>query len=199
MLESFFQILEIYPEAIGLSRKSWWINLSKQKEFACLLSCCFGPKVKRKVNYLALTVKIHANNTKSTQCGWARYKREFLFRNFLFPSFMHSWLWRVYIYSTCSHDLLPFKFVGCVCRAVVGEASRAKREENKNKIFLVSAKKKLLKKAKRKTVAESLVCMWRRMMTAWRSWSEEDPGPPSTRLHTFNIPAAGIFMDASCY
>lgn len=74
-------------------------------------------------------------------------QREFLFRNFLFPSFMHSWLWRVYIYSTCSHDLLPFKFVGCVCCAVVGEASRAKREENKYEIFLVSAKKKIVKKS----------------------------------------------------
>lgn len=56
---------------------------------------------------------------------------------------MHSWLWRVYIYSTCSHDLLPFKFVGCVCRAIVGKASGAKRE----KISPRFSEKKIVKKS----------------------------------------------------
>lgn len=118
------------------------------------------------------------------QCGWARYNVEFLFRNFLFPFFMHSWLWRVYIYFTCSHDLLLFKFV--VCAGVSGARERSEKKTRMK--FLVVCEKK------RRTFVESLLCMWRRMMTARRTWSEEDSGLPFFCVHLIYLLLLYLWM-----
>lgn len=90
---------------------------------------------------------------------------------------MHSWLWRVYIYFTCSHDLLLFKFVA-MCRSRRGKAGA--------KFFPFSENEAKKHRAKTCVCGDD---------DDGGTWSEEIQG----FLHSFNIPAAGIFMKSPCY
>jgi hypothetical protein len=92
---------------------------------------------------------------------------------------MHSW---VYIYFTCFHDLLLFKFV-VVCRS---RKSRAK--ENKNDFFFSFSENE----ANKRFAKKKLLCVCgereRDHVGTWRERRNLEP------LRSFNIPAAVIFM-----
>lgn len=118
------------------------------------------------------------------QCGWARYNVEFLFRNFLFP-FLCILGSGGFIFILPALMIYCFSSLLCVLESAELE-SGARRKQEWN--FSSFAKKK------RRTFVESLLCMWRRMMTARRTWSEEDSGLPFFCVHLIYLLLLYLWM-----